>query len=253
VKRSNKDQINEWIQDYGDDSDFVRIRVKGLFPRASSTQFIPEDLVQMAMDAEVIRGVFDYAPVLLGVDVARFGDDKSVIVMRQGGHLKKIRTFHNVDTMKLVGHVTEDIREFNPAAVFVDVVGMGAGVVDRLRQLGYDVIEVNGAEKPLDEKLYHNLRAEMWDGMRKWLKMAYLPKDDDLKADLIGLEYGFDDKNRIQLEKKEDMKSRGLSSPDIADALALTFAYPVSAQAKKKAQDYRDMYETYGPPSSMAV
>ena len=253
VRRSNKDQIKAWIDDYGDDSDFVRVRVKGIHPRAGSTQFIPEDLVELAMNAQPIPGLYDYAPILLGVDVARFGDDKSVILVRQGKGVKKIRKFHQVDTMKLVGHVTEDIREFNPAAVFIDVVGVGAGVCDRLRQLGYDVIEVNGAAKPLNETLYHNFRAEMWGNMKDWLKQAYLPKDDELKADLCGVEYGFDDKNRFQLEKKEDMKNRGLASPDIGDALALTFSYPVAASAKKKAEDYRQMYENYGPPSSMSV
>jgi hypothetical protein len=253
VRRSNKEQIGEWIQDYGEDSDFVRIRVKGLFPRASSTQFIAEDIVQVAMEAQPIVGLYDHAPLLIGVDVARYGDDKSVIFVRQGGQVKKMRKFHQIDTMKLVGHVTEDIREFKPAATFVDVVGMGAGVVDRLRQLGYDVIEVNGASKALEEKEYHNLRAEMWDSMKKWLKTAYLPKDDELKADLCGLEYGFDEKNRIQLEKKEDMKARGLASPDLGDALALTFAYPVSVSAKDQAEKYRQMYEQFGPPSSMAV
>jgi hypothetical protein len=253
VRRSNKEQIRQWIEDYGEDSDFVRVRVKGIFPRAGSTQFIPEDIVDMAMNAQMVPGSFDYAPVLIGVDVARYGDDRSTILVRQGRWLRKMRKFPGIDTMRLVGHVTEDIRQFNPAAVFVDAVGMGAGVVDRLRQLGYDVIEVNGAEKPLNEDLYRNLRAEMWDKMRDWLKQAYLPKDDELKADLCGIEYGFDEKNRIQLEKKEDMKGRGLSSPDLADALAMTFAFPVSDTAKKKAEDYRMLYQLFGPPSAASA
>lgn len=253
VGRSNKEEIEKWIQDYGEDSDFVRVRVKGLFPRASSTQFIPEDLVDSAMMATPIMGMFNHSPVVMGVDVARYGDDRSIILVRQGGEIKKIRKIHGIDTMQLVGFVIEEINYFNPAAVFVDAVGMGAGVVDRLRQLGYDVIEVNGAEKALHEDLYHNLRAEMWDSMRTWLKTAYLPKDDDLKADLIGVEYGFDAKNRIQLEKKEDMKKRGLASPDIADALALTFAFPVGIAAHKKAQDWRNLYEAFGPPTAASA
>jgi hypothetical protein len=117
------------------------------------------------------------------------------------------------------------------------VIGIGAGVVDRLIQLGYrNVVGVNSAEKAIAELEYMNLRAEMWGKMRTWLDTAIIPfRDDELRSDLIGPEYGFDAKNRIQLERKEDMKARGLASPDAADALALTFAmdvHPVADMAQ---------------------
>lgn len=252
VSRSNKKQIEEWINDYGEDSDFVRVRVKGMFPRASISQFISEDIVDQAMNSLVYPGDRE-APIVIGVDVARFGDDESVIVVRRGRILEEIKRFSGIDTMKFTGHITEVIREVSPSAVFVDSVGIGAGVCDRLRQLGYSIIDVNGAEKPINENLYKNLRAEMWDKMRTWLKSAVLPRDDELKTQLCGVEYGFDERNRIQIEKKESMKSRGLRSPDIADALALTFAYPINEVHRQKVEEFRRMYEIYGPPSAMAV
>lgn len=229
AKKADKAQIEKWIADYGLDSDFVRIRALGEFPRASSNQFISEDLVTAAMARNYQSQFYDFAPLVFGVDVARYGDDKSVILIRQGMRVEEIKKFRELDLMKLVGLITENIKKYNPQNVFVDVVGIGAGVVDRLRQLGYrEVIEVNSGEKAIAEKDYMNLRAEMWGKMRDWLKTAQLPPDEELKADLIGPEYGFDSKNRIQLERKADMKSRGLASPDIADALAMTFAVDVA-------------------------
>lgn len=229
AKKANKSQINNWITDYGEDSDFVRIRVKGEFPRASSTQFIPLDLIEEAMGRKEIPNAFEHAGICIGHDVARYGDDRSVILVRQGLKIHKIMKFREKSLMDLAGYVAEEIRRWKPSAVFVDVVGIGAGVIDRLRQLGYsEIIEVNGGSSAREENKYFNLRAEMWVKMKEWLKVGYLPKDDELKEDLIGPEYGYDNKERLQLEKKEDMKARGLSSPDIADALALTFALPVA-------------------------
>jgi hypothetical protein len=233
AKKADKKKIETWIQDYGEDSDFVRIRVKGEFPRASSTQFIGEDLVDAARKREPIRAAFSHAPIVIGVDVARFGDDASVIGVRQGLMVHKIRRFRELSTMSLASYVVEEINSWQPAATFVDVVGIGAGVVDRLRQLAYQVIEVNGAERALKDKEYANLRAECWGRMREWLKYAYLPKDDgELATDLTAPEYGYDSKERLQIEKKEDMKERGLASPDSADMLAVTFAQPVSESSR---------------------
>ena len=228
AKKANKAQVDKLIEDYGEDSDFVRIRVRGVFPRAGSNQLIPEDIVYEARQRKAED--CDGAPVILGVDVARFGDDQSVILVRQGTAILDIKRFRGLDTMELSARVAEAHREHHPSAVFIDGVGVGAGVVDRLRQMDYDVTDVNGGAKALDEKIYYNHRAEMWGAMRDWIKGGgCLPEhDQEIADDLVAPEYGFDGRNRLQLERKEDMKARGLPSPDSGDALALTFATPVS-------------------------
>jgi hypothetical protein len=129
--------------------------------------------------------------------------------------------------MEVAVKVALAIKEFKQqlGAVFVDEVGVGSGVVDRLRMLNYEVIGVNAGAKPRDEKTYYNKRAEMWGDMKTWLESgASIPMDPDLRQALIGLEFGFDDKEKIRLERKKDMKKRGLMSPDEGDAIAYTFA-----------------------------
>jgi hypothetical protein len=234
ARMTDKEQIQEWIDDYGEDSDFVRVRVRGVFPRAGDTQFIPADLVETAVknEAYVPHGT----PKLMGVDVARFGSDQSVIAMRHGRKLEPLLKYRELDTMALASLVADKINEFSPDAVFVDGVGVGSGVVDRLRQLGFDIIEVISGKSPDEgnKDKYANKRAEMWDRMKHWLEGADIPDDKDLVADLMSPEYGFNARMKLQLEKKEDMKKRGLASPDCADAVALTFAYPVAPKAVER-------------------
>lgn len=227
AKMANKAEIDRWIEDYGDDSDFVRVRVKGQFPRASSLQFIGVDLVEAAAGRHVREDQYNDMPRIIGVDVARFGDDQSVIIRRQGLASWTPRKFREVDNMALVGLILQEIETWRPDAVFIDA-GGGTGVIDRLRQLGHHVIEVHFGAEATDKQHYRNKRAEMWGRTRDWLKAGgAIANDQDLRADLIGPEYGFTDKDQIQLERKEDMKARGLASPDCGDALALTFAYHV--------------------------
>jgi hypothetical protein len=127
--------------------------------------------------------------------------------------------------MKLSAKVVAAIREYQPAATFVDGVGVGAGVVDRLRMLGHDIIEVNAGMKPEDQETYWNKRVEMWDRMRIAMKDGMdIPNDGDLRNALIGVEYGYNDKEQMRLERKQDMKKRGLESPDEGDAIAYTYA-----------------------------
>lgn len=228
AKMTNKAQLQQWIDDYGEDSDFARIRIKGEFPRAGSTQFIPSDLVERGMRNAVV--VDPQAVRVLGVDVARFGDDQTVFCQRLGQKVLPLQRFRELDTMQVASLAAELIDLWQPDCTFVDGGGLGGGVVDRLRQLNYRVIDVQSGASPDDKEKYLNKRAEMWGRMRDWLKGdIQLPEDDGLKSALIGLEYGFSTKNAIQLEKKEDMKKRGLASPDEADALAMTFADPVRA------------------------
>lgn len=227
ARMANRAQIQQWIDDYGEDSDFVRVRVRGVFPRASAMQFIGTDIVEAAQEreVEVPRG----APRLMGVDVARYGDDQSVIARRHGRRLEPLWKYRELDLMQLAAVVAEAINREHPDVVYVDEVGMGSGVVDRLHQLGYqNVIGVIAGSRPdpVNRDAYYNKRAEMWARMKEWLKGADIPDDGDLYQDLIGPEYGFDNRMRLQLERKEDMKARGLASPDSADALAFTFAHP---------------------------
>ena len=221
---TNKKELNEWVKIYGEDSDFVRVRIKGVFPRAGSTQFINTDIVDQAMHRELEFEVWLHAPVVLSCDVARFGDDKTVICVRQGRKIHELIVHRELSTMDVASEVGMKIKQWHPVASFVDGVGVGAGVVDRLRMLGYEIIEVNAGNKPDDEETYFNKRAEMWDRMRAWLPGAEMPHDTDTRKALIGTEYGFDDKERIRLERKADMKKRGEQSPDEGDAIAYTFA-----------------------------
>ncbi len=223
---ANQVQISQWVEDYGEDSDFVRVRVKGAFPRAGSDQFIP----QTTIDAARRRTGTGGGPRILGVDVARFGDDRTVLLLRDGDRIAWIRTFRELDLMQTAARVANAIDEHRPAAVHVDGVGVGGGVVDRLTHMGYRCADVNAGGAALDPRRFFNLRAEMWSRMRDWLRdRGDVPADNgDLAEELAGPSYAFDGQQRLCLEKKSDMKARGLSSPDIADGLALTFARPVA-------------------------
>lgn len=240
AKMTNKDQIAKWITDYGEDSDFVRVRVRGVFPRAGSMQFISSEMVDSAMDSNRDVQVGLYDPFVLGVDVSRFGDDASVLCPRRGRDARTLPwvIMRGVDTMTLAARIADEHALHHFDAIFVDGGGVGGGVVDRLRYLKLPVVEVQFGGKA-DRSMvgqdgaivYANKRAEMWGSMREWLAGGTVPNDVDLLADLTGVEYGYalkEGRDAIILEKKEDMKKRGLASPDRGDALALTFAYPVA-------------------------
>lgn len=170
---------------------------------------------------------YSYAPRVIGVDPARFGDDRSVILQRQGRVAFKPIVHHKIDNMQLAGHVAALIDEWRPDAVFIDA-GNGAGVIDRLRQMGHEVIEVAFGGKASSPE-YFNKRDEMIFTMADWVKGGgCIPNDPALKQDLAAATYYFDVNNRKRVESKDEIKKRGLPSPDLADALALTFAHPVS-------------------------
>lgn len=172
-----------------------------------------------------------HAPLVLGVDVARFGDDRSVIIRRKGLQAFDPVVYQDIDNMQLAAAVANMIRDDKPDAVFVDA-GRGEGVIDRLRQLGHHVMEVNFGGKSTSHR-YANKRAEMWGEMAEWVRMGgALPDNKSLVQDLVTPTYRFDAANRMQLESKDEMKKRGCRSPDIADALALTFAAPVAKRSE---------------------
>lgn len=213
---------------YGEDHDVTRVEVKGEFPRTGSNQFIGREVVRMAAERDIFED--NGAPLLMAVDVARFGDDESVVRWRRGRDARGIepRRYKGMDTMNLATEVAGLVEQTKPDAVFVDGGGVGGGVVDRLKQLGYRVIEVQSGEKAHDEEKYLNRRAEMWGEMREWLSIGCIDDDVRLHDDLTGPEYGLTLKGQIKLETKDSMKKRGLASPDDGDALALTFAEPVA-------------------------
>lgn len=234
VQVTNKAQIQEWVDDFGEDSDFVRVRVRGVFPRAASTQFIPYGLVDDAKARTPDTTLMRNRTAVVGVDVARFGDDQSIIFTRIGRDAKSFapQKFRQLDTMELSSRVVEHVKMLRASGlnvvVFVDGGGVGGGVIDRMRMLGYDVIEVQFGAKADDPKKYANKRAEIWGRMKDWLVGGCIQDDEGLLTDLTSVEYSFRADDSIILESKESMKKRGLASPDCADALAITFAQPVS-------------------------
>lgn len=227
AKMANQAQILEWIADYGEDSDFVKVRIKGEFPRQSSSQFISTELVMDSWKRPIQQKDYASHPVIIGVDVARYGDDKSIIIKRQGNWVDPPLKFSGIDTMELASRVVEAFRKAgNNGVVCVDGIGVGAGVVDRLKRLGINVIDCQSAENAYDQKTYRNRRGEYWGRMRDWLQAGgRIPNDEDLKKQLASVEYGFNNKLQIQLQTKEDMRKHGNASPDVADALAYSFAY----------------------------
>lgn len=228
VQVTNKEQLQQWIDDFGLQSDFCKVRILGLFPSASSLQFIGRDVVDEARVRDVEQS--RHESVIVGVDPARFGDDCSVIYTRQGrdGRTFPPMRFRGIDTMHLAARVGEHVNLLRSAGrhvlIAIDGGGVGGAVVDRMRQVGYDVVEVQFGGKANDPKKYANKRAEIWGLMREWLKGGAVPDEEELASDLTSVEYGFNQHDAIQLESKQSMKARGLASPDAADALAVTFA-----------------------------
>lgn len=217
------------IDEHGIDSDQVRVEVLGQFPNQGLRQFIPGAKVEEARRREVTPDA--YAPVIMGVDPARYGDDTTVIRFRQGRDARNAHPpvkMKNRDNMAVANEVARLIELVNPDAVNIDA-GNGTGVIDRLREMKYRVNEVwfgSGSES----KEWANKRTEIYALMRDWLGGGCIDTDPALARDLTAPEYNFYGvaKDKVMLESKESMKNRGLPSPDDGDALALTFAVKVA-------------------------
>ncbi len=247
---TNKETIARWAKEYGEDSDFFRVRVKGDFPNVSSTQFIPTGDV----DAAIARPDPSYDPrrdtqAIIGVDVARFGDDDTVIVVRVNDTIPKIKRFHGLDGFEIHEQVAALVsycyETLNMSEVYINVDsgGVGASPIDFLNRNGFAelVLGVNFGAKADDPTLYYNKRVEMWGRMRDWMKAGSIPDDNDLREELTAPEYRYTPTGQIQLEPKEEIKERIGRSPDVADALALTFARRImSPEARQRARPYRD-------------
>lgn len=237
-KYADQEQIKRWEEDYGEDSDFFRVRVLGLPPQQSITTLIAQADVDLAYGRNIPLESYYHAPKILGVDCARFGDDETVLCYRQGLKLHWIRAYRGLNEIEIANKVAKAIREVLPQMTFFDNTGgYGAGAYDIVKNLGYTAIPINfSAKKEVDEK-YLNMRMQMWDGIREWIAghAVSLPADADLARELVVPEYFYNKSNgKKQLEAKEDIKEKLGRSPDRADALALTFAYPVAPVEEKE-------------------
>jgi len=227
--RVSHEFIEEMKLRYGEESNAYRIRVLGEFPRRDDDTVIPVDLVESAQHRDVVAS--PTAVSVWGVDVARYGSDASSLVKRTSNVVPvSPRVWKGIDLMQLCGAIKAEYDACTPAdrpeEVLVDSIGMGAGVADRLRELGLPARGVNVSESPAMKDTYHNLRTELWYQCLSWLQSleAKLPKDDYLFGELTGPRYRFTSGGKLLLESKEDMKRRGVPSPNRADALMLTFA-----------------------------
>ena len=233
VEGTNRAQIAQWQQDYGEDSDWFRVLVRGEFPRGGFAQFIASDVVTACRSYKA-QG-YESLPKILGLDVARFGSDRTCLVLRQGRKLRILEKFRGADLVQTSNRLIEWIDREKPDAVVVDGDGLGSGVIDILRHRNYGkgLHEFHGSARAFEPDRYLNRRCEVWSLMREAMQASMeIPDDPELAADLEGPTYGYSPKQQIALESKDCMKSRGLQSSDLADAFAYTFAVSVRAQVK---------------------
>lgn len=218
---------HDWVEEmrlkYGEDSDIYRVRVKAEFPLQATDTLISIDSIERAFGADRER----YGDQeIIGLDVARFGDDETAFVYRKGNYAKVLDVVYGNNTMEVAGRAKRFLKDHPNASIYIDVVGVGAGVYDRLKEqpdISGRVYGVNNAAKAGDPEEYVNLRIEAWCNVRDWLKDAILEKHEGFYQ-LANPKYKINSNGKMQLERKEDMKKRGVKSPDIADALALTLS-----------------------------
>ena len=247
VKITNKKQMQKWVDDNGEDSDFVKIRVRGVFPSSSALQFIGSDLIDAARGRVIVESQYSFAPKIIGVDPAYSGDDEFAVYMRQGLAAQLLGTFRKLeDDMKAAGKIAQWEDEHKADAVFVDM-GYGTGIVSAGRAMGRNWVLVpfgGGSGK----EGYLNKRAEIWGDVKAWLREGgCIPDDPVLAAELAGPEGYVNLKGLIQLESKDDMKRRGVPSPNRADALALTFAFPVQAKSAMRRTEFVSVPQNWDP------
>lgn len=200
------------------------------FTLTGEDNYIPTGIVLQARKAQNVE---EYGKLIIGVDPARFGDDRTAIIRRKGRKAFGLETYVKKDTMEITGIVHGIITNEQPDAVCIDIGGLGAGIYDRLVELGHKAVlhPINSGSRPLNAKAFLNKRSEMWAMGREWLENepCQLPDSDELHADLCNVKYRVDSVSRLVMEKKEDMKRRGVRSSDCADAFLLTFALPATA------------------------
>lgn len=209
------------------------------FQLTGEDTFIQSDLVMKCRKSIVEP----YGPLVIGCDPARFGDDRTSIIRRQGRVASKLESYTKKNTMEVVGLLHTIIEAEDPKFVFVDIGGLGAGIVDRLHEMGHRkiVIGVNAGSEPLNKKKYDNKRAEMWGLCREWMENepCQVPDSDSLHADLCGAQAEWNSNSQLVIESKKKMKKRGIRSPDEAECLIQTFAYPATSLSDDNSHNSR--------------
>lgn len=220
----NVDFVKQIRTTYGEGSNAYRVRVLGEFALHDDDVLIPAELVDAAMGRDVVLDADN--PLVYGLDVARFGDDRTVLCKRQGNVVVELKSWSGKDLMETVGLVINEAKEDKPAEIMVDSIGLGSGVADRLREQGYNVRDVNVSESAAINQQANKLRDELWLSVKDWLqaRACRLPKDEELRQELCAPTYSFVSSGKIKVEPKDSIKRRGMRSPDKADALCLTFA-----------------------------
>lgn len=220
----SNDFVNQIKETYGEGSNAFRVRVLGEFALRDDDSLIAADLVDAAMSRDV--ALDPKADLIFGCDIARYGSDRSVICKRRGNVVVEMRHWSGEDLMGTVGRIVHEANMDKPAEICVDSIGLGGGVADRLRELNFNVRDVNVSESNALNQQASRLRDELWIAAKDWLetRAVRLPKDEDLRAELIGPTYTFTSNGKIKVEGKSELKRRGMRSPDLADALCLTFA-----------------------------
>ena len=238
VEGTNKKQLNQWVEDYGEDSDFVKVRVRGMFPSASTKQYISTDLVDAAFGKVLRPEAYNFAPKIISVEPAWEGDDELVIGMRQGLQFWILhKQFKNNNDVEVANRVARYQDEHKADAVFIDG-GYGQGIYSAGKTMGRQWRLVWFGSKPTSKDCL-NKRSEMWKLTREWLiEGGAIPEDQTLYDDLIGPETVPRLDGKLQLEPKDAMKRRGIPSPNCGDALAITFAYPVRSSHELVAEHY---------------
>ena len=220
--------VQEMKERYGEESSAFRVRVLGDFPASDDDVLIPYHLIEEAVKRDIVPD--PHGTVIWGLDPARFGSDRTALCKRVGNVVTDLTSWRQLDTMATVGRVKNEYDTLplhqRPTEIMVDVIGVGAGVVDRLRELGLPVRGINVSESPSIKGTYANLRAELWAATKAWFEArgCKIPESDALIAELSSVRYLFTSSGKMQIEAKESMKRRGLHSPDLADALVLTMA-----------------------------
>lgn len=218
------DFVSQIKATYGDESNAYRIRVLGEFALADDDTLIPAELVDGAISRDI--SINSSEPLVFGLDVARFGSDRTALVKRKGNVVIEVKSWGGLDTMQVVGAIVNEAKLDRPDEICVDTIGLGSGVADRLRELGMNVRDVNVAESSAMNPNANKLRDELWLAVKEWLatKSVKLPADDQLRHELVAPRYTFTSSGKVQVESKDSMRKRGMRSPDLADALCLSFA-----------------------------
>ncbi|UOF80849.1 terminase large subunit [Caudoviricetes sp.] len=220
----SSDFVRQIKATYGEDSNAYRIRVLGEFALADDDTLIPADLVDSAIERDIVPP--EDEEIVYGVDVARYGTDRTALCKRRGNVVLEIKSWGGLDLMQTVGTVVNEAKLDNPSEICVDTIGLGSGVADRLREMGYNVVDVNVAESSAMNPNANKLRDDLWMSVKDWLatRAVKLPKDETLRQELVAPRYSFTSLGKIVVESKDSMRRRGMRSPDLADALCLTFA-----------------------------